>query len=171
MGTLAGFIFLGSKITENSECSHEIKRPLLLGREAMANLNSTLKNGNITLATNVYTLKTMVFSRSLVQMWDWIIKKAEHWQINAFELWCWIRLSRVPWTARRSNQSILEEVNPKYSLEGLMLKLTLQYSGHGMQRATHWKRPWCWEWLKMGGEGGDRGWDGWLASPTGWTWV
>ena len=115
--------------------------------------------------------KLWFFLGVLYRCESWTIKKAEHWQIDAFELWCWIRLLRVPWTARRSNQSILEEVNPKYSLEGLMLKLTLRYFGHWMQRATHWKRPWCWEWLKMGGEGGDRGWDGWMASPTRWAWL
>ena len=98
-------------------------------------------------------------------------KKAEHWRIDAFELWCWRRLLRVPWTARRSNQSILKKINPEYSLEGLMLKLKLQYSDHLMQRADSWKRPWCWERLKAGGEGDNRGRDGWMASRTQWTWV
>ena len=100
---------------------------------------------------------------------SWTIKKARlHW-IDVFELWCWRRLLRVPWTARRSNQSILKEINPEYLMEGLMLKL--QYFSHLMQEPTHWKRPWCWERLRAGGEGGDRGWDGWMASPTQWTWV
>ena len=103
---------------------------------------------------------------------SWTIKKAEHWRIDAFELWCWRRLLRVPWTARRSNQSILKEISPGYTLEGLMLKLKLQYFGHLMWRTeTHWKRPWCWERLKAEGEGDDRGWDGWVVSPTQWTWV
>ena len=98
-------------------------------------------------------------------------KKAEHGRIDAFELWCWRRLLKVPWTARRSNQSILKEINPEYSLEGLMLKLKLQYLTTWCEGLTHWKRPWCWERLKAGEEGDDRGWDGWMASPTQWTWV
>ena len=101
---------------------------------------------------------------------SWTIKKAESWRIDVSELWCWRRLLGAPWTARRSNQSILKEINPEYSLEGLMLKLKLQYFDHLMQWAD-WKRSWCWEWLKAGGEGNDRGWDGWMASPTQWTWV
>ena len=102
---------------------------------------------------------------------SWTTKKAECWRIDAFELWCWRRLLRVPWTARRSNQSILKEISPEYSLEELMLKLKLPYFGHLMEELTHWKRPWCWERLKVGGEGDDRGWDGWMATPTWWTWV
>ena len=102
---------------------------------------------------------------------SWIVKKAEHQKIDAFELWCWRRLLRVPWTARRSNQSFLKEVSPGCSLEGLMLKLKLQYFGHLMQRVDYWKRPWCWEGLGAGGEGVDRGWDGWMASQPRWTWV
>ena len=99
------------------------------------------------------------------------IKKVEHWRIDAFELWCWRRLLRVPSTARRSNQSILKEISPEYSLEGLMLKLKLQYFGTWCEELTHWKRPWCWERLKVREEGDDRGWDGWMASLTRWTWV
>ena len=110
------------------------------------------------------------FSSSHVWTESWTIKKAEHQKINAFELWCWRRLLRVPWTARRSNQLILKEISPEYSLEGLMLKLKLQYFDHLMQRLTHWKRPRCWERLKAG-EGDDRGWDGWMASLTQRTWV
>ena len=102
---------------------------------------------------------------------SWIIKKAEHWRIDAFELWCWRRLLRVPRTARRSNQSILKEISPGCSLEGLMLKLKLEYFGHLMRRVTHLKRPWFWERLRAGGEGDNRGWDGWMASPIQWTWV
>ena len=102
---------------------------------------------------------------------SWTVKKAEHQRIDAFELWCWRRLFRVPWTARRSNQPILKEINPEYSLEGLMLKLKLQYFGTWCEELTHWKRPWCWERLKARGKGGDRGWDDWMASLTPWTWV
>ena len=117
------------------------------------------------------------FSSSHVWMWDsWTIKKAEHQRIDAFELWYWRRLLRVPWTARRSNQSILREISPEYSLEGLMLKLKLQYRNQSLatwcKELTHWKRPWYWERLKAGGEGNDRGWDGWVASPTQmWVWA
>ena len=102
---------------------------------------------------------------------SWTIKKAEHPRIDAFELWCWRRLLRVPWTARRSNQSILKEIKPECSLKGLMLKLKLQYFGHLMWRTDNLKRPWCWQRLKVGGEGNDRGWDGWMASLTQWIWV
>ena len=102
---------------------------------------------------------------------SWTTKKAECQRIDAFELWCWRRLLKVPWTARRSNQSILKEISPECSLEGLMLKLKLQYFGHLIQKLTHWKRPWCWEILKVGGEGDDRGWDGWMASLPRCTWV
>ena len=102
---------------------------------------------------------------------SWTIKKAESWRIDAFELWCWRRLLGVPWTARRSNQSILKEISPEYSLEGLMLKLKLQTLATWCEELTHWKRPWCWERLKAGGEGDNWGWDGWMASPTQWTWV
>ena len=110
------------------------------------------------------------FSSSLYVCESSTIKKAEH-QIDSFELWCWRRLLRVPWTARRSNQSILKEINPEYSLEGLMLKLKLQYFGHLMWRTDSFERPWCWERLKTGGEGDNRGWDGWMTSPMWWTWV
>ena len=102
---------------------------------------------------------------------SWIIKKAECWKIDAFELWCWRRLLRIPWTTRRSNQSILKETSPEGSLEGLMLKLKLQYFGHLMWRADSFEKTWCWERLRAGGEGEHGGWDGWMASPTQWTWV
>ena len=101
----------------------------------------------------------------------WTIKKAGCWRIDAFELWCWRRLLRVPWTSRRSNQSILKEISPEYSLEGLMLKLKLQYLATWCEELNHWKQPWCWERWRARGEGGDRGWNGWMASPTLWTWV
>ena len=127
-------IFLGSKITADGDCSHEIKRCLLLGRKVMTNLDSTLKSRDITLPTMVRLVKAMVFPVVIYGCEDWTIKKAEHWRTDAFELWYWRRLLRVPWTARRSNQSILKEINPEYSLEGLMLKLKLQYFGYLMRR-------------------------------------
>ena len=135
MKTLTDFIFLGSKITADSDWSHEIKRCLFLGTKAVTNLGSVLKNRNITLPTKVHIVKAMVFLAVMYGCESWTIKKAEHQRIDAFELWCWRRLLRVPWTTRRSNQSILKEINPKYSLEELMLKLKLQYSGHLMGRA------------------------------------
>ena len=131
-----------------------------------------LKTQDITLPNKVHLVKAMIFPVVMYGCESWTIKKAEHWRIDAFELWCWRRLLRVPWTpARRSNQSILKESKPQYSLEGLMLKLKLQYFGHLMEELTHWKRPWCWERLKVGGEGDNRRCDGWMASLTRWTWV
>ena len=124
-----------NKITANGDCSHEIKRPLVLGRKTMTNLDSILKSRDITLPTKVRLVKAMVFSVVLYGCESWTIKKAEHQRTDTFELWCWRKLFRVPWTARRSNQSILKEISPKYSLEGLMLKLKLQYFGHLMRRA------------------------------------
>ena len=123
-------IFLGSKISADGECGHEIKRHLLLGRKAMINLDSILKSRDIILQTKVHLVKTMVFLVIMYGCESWTIKKTEYWRIDAFELWCWRRLLRVSWTTRRSNQSILKEISPKYSLEGLMLKLKLQYFGH-----------------------------------------
>ena len=128
--TATDFIFLGSKITANGECSHEIKRHLLFGRKAMTNLHSVLKSRGITLPTKVHIVTAMVFPVAMYGCESWIIKKAEHQRIDAFELWFWRRLLKVPWTARRSNQSILKEINPEYSLQGLTLKL--QYFGHLM---------------------------------------
>ena len=125
-------IFLGSKITADGDCSHEIERHLLLGRKAMTNLDSILKSRDITLLTKVRLVKAMVFPLVMYGCESWAIKKAEHRRIDVFELWCWRRVLRVPWTARRSNQSILKEISPEYSLEGLMLKLKLQYIGHLM---------------------------------------
>ena len=132
--TVADFIFLGSKITADGDCSHEIKRHLLLGRKVMTNLDIILKSTDITLPTKVRLVKVMVFPVVMYEGGSWTIKKAEHRRIDAFELWCWRRLLRVPWTARRSNQSILKEISPEYSLEGLMLKLKLQYFRHLIQR-------------------------------------
>ena len=133
--TVTDFIFLGSKITADGDCSHGIKRRLLLGRKAMTNLDSILKSRDITLPTKVRLVKAKVFPVVMYGCESWTIKKAEGRRIDAFELWSWRRLLRAPWTARRSNQSILKEISPEYSLEGLMLKLKLQYSGHLMRRA------------------------------------
>ena len=130
--TVADFIVLGSKITADGECSHEIKRCLLLGRKVMTNLDSILRSRDITLPTKVHLVRAMVFPVVMYGCESWTIKKAEHQRIDAFELWCWKRLLRVSWTARRSNQSILKEISPGCSLEGLMLKLKLQYFGHLM---------------------------------------
>ena len=168
METVTDFSFGGSKIMADGDCSHEIKRCLLLGRKVMTNLDSILKSRDITLPTKVRLVKVMVFPVVLYGCESWTTKKAEHPRIDAFELWCWRRLLRVPWTARRSNQSILKEISPEYSLEGLMLKLSLAM---WCEERTHLKRPWCWERSKAGGEGDNRGWDGWMALLTRWTWI
>ena len=131
---MTGFIFLGSKITVDSDCSHEIKRRLFLGRKAMTNLDSILKSRDIIVSKMVHLVKAMVFPVVINGCESWTIKKAEHRRTDIFQLWCWRRLLRGPWTARRSNQSILKEINPEYSLEGLMLKLNLQYFGHLTQK-------------------------------------
>ena len=241
------FILGGSKITADGDCIHEIKRRLPLGRKVMTNLDSILKSRDIILPTKFRLVKAMVFLVVMYGCESWAIKKAESWSIDAFELWCWRRLLRVPSTARRSNQSILKEISPGCSLEGLVLKLKVQYFGHLMRRAdslektlmlgkiegrrrrgwqsmrwldgiidsmdmdlcglrelvmdreawrasvhgvaksrtwlsdwtelnwceelTHLKRPWCWERLKAGGEGDNRGGDAWMASLTRWPWV
>ena len=130
----------GSKITADGDCSHEIKSRLLLGRKVMTNPDSIFKSRDITLPTTVHLVKAMVFPVVMYGCESWTIKKADCWRIDAFELWCWRRLLRVPWTARRSNQSILKEINPEYSLEGLMLKLKLQYFGHLMRRADPFEK-------------------------------
>ena len=127
-----------------------------------------LKSKDITLPTKVRLVKAMIFPVVMYGCESWTVKEAEHRRIDAFELWSWTRLLRVPWTARRSNQSILKEISPGCSLEGLMLKLKLQY---WCEELIHWKRPWCWEGLGARGDGDDRGWDAWMASPTWWTWV
>ena len=134
------FVFLDSKITADGDCSHEIKRRLLLGRKVMTNLDSILKSRDITLSTKVHLIKAMVFPLVMYGCESWTIKKAEHRRIDAFELWCWRRLLRVPWTARRSNQSFLKEISPGGSLEGLMLKLKLQSFGDLMQRADSFEK-------------------------------
>ena len=169
--TVADFIFLGSKITADGDCSHEIKRCLLLWRKVMTNLDSKLKSRDMTLSTKVHLVKAMVFPVVMYGCGSWTIKKAECWRIDAFALWCWRRFLRVLWTARSSNQSTLKEISPGCSLEGLMLKLKLQYFTTWCKELTNWKRPWCWERLRAGGERDDRGWVGWMASLTQWTWV
>ena len=148
---MSDFILGGSKITADGDCSHEIKRRLLLGRKAMTNLDSILESRDIILPTKVHLVKTMVFPVVMYGCESWTVKKAECRRIDAFERWCWRRLLRVPWTARRSNQSILKEMSPEYSLEGLMLKLKLQYFGHLMRRVDSLEKT-----LMLGGIGGRR---------------
>ena len=168
--TVTDFILGGSKITADGDCSHEIKRRLLLGRKVMSNLDSIFKSRDITLSTKVHLVKAMVFPVVMYGCENWSIKKAERWRIDAFELLCWRRLLRVSWTARRSKQSILKEISPGCSLEGLMLKLKRQHFGHLMQRADSFGKTLMLG-LRAGGEADDRGWDGWMASPIQWTWV
>ena len=165
------FIFLGSKITADDDYSHEIKRCLLLGKKVMTNLDSIVKSRDITLPTKVCIVKAMVFPVVMYGCESCTIKKAERQRTDAFELWCWRRLLRVPWTARRSNQSIIKENNPEYSLEGLTLKLKLQYFGHLNRRADSVEKT-----LMLGKtEGrrrrGQQRWDGWMVSQTQWTWI
>ena len=155
----------GSKITADGDCSHEIKRRLLLGRKIMTNLDSILKSRDIILSTKVHLVKAMVFPVFMYGCESWTIKKAEHRRIDAFELWCWRRLLRIPWTARRSNQSILKEISPEYSLERLMLSWNSNTVATWCEELSHLKRPWCWERLKVREEEDARGWDGWMASP------
>ena len=162
--TVSDFIFLGSKITADGDCSHEIKKHLLLGRKVVANLDSIFKSRDITLPTKVHLVKAMVFPVVMYGCERWMIMKAEHRRIDAFELWCWKWLLRVPWTARRSNQSILKEISAKYSLEGLMLLLKLQYFGHLMWRTNSLEKT-----LMLGQiEGERRGWHRtrWLDGTT-----
>ena len=149
--TVSDFIFLGSKITADGDCSHEIKRRLFLGRKVMTNLDSIFKSRDITLLTKVRLVKAMVFPVVMYGCENWTVKKAQRRRIDAFELWCWRRLLGVPWTARRSNQSILKEINPGVSLEGLMLKLKFQYFGHFMRRVDSLEKT-----LMLGGIGGRR---------------
>ena len=140
METVTDFIFLGSKIIADGDCSHEIKRCLLLGRKVMTNLGSILKSRDITLSTKVRLVKAMVFPVVIYECESWTTKKAEHRRIDAFELWCWRRLLRVPWTVRRSNQSILKEISPRCSLEGLMLKVKLQYFDYLMRSVDSFEK-------------------------------
>ena len=158
----------GSRITAYGDCSHEIERHLLLGRKVMINLETILKSRDITLPTKVHLVKVMIFPVAMYGCENWTIKKAECQRIDAFELWCWRRLLRVPWTATWSNQSILKEISPEYSLEGLMLKVKCQYFGLLMWRTDSFEKT-----LMLGKIEGRRrrGWDGMVASPTQWTWV
>ena len=169
--TVADFIFGGSRITADGDCSHEIKRCLLLGRKAVTNLVCILKRRDITFSTKVHLVKAMVFPVVMYGCESWTVKEAEHWRVDAFELWCWRRLLRIPWTARRSSQSILKEIGPGYLLVGLMLKLRLQYFSHLMQRADSLEKT-----LMLGGIGGRRRRGRqrmrWLDGITdSWTWV
>ena len=149
--TVPDFIFWGSKITADGDCSHKIKRRLFLGRKVMTNLGSILKSRDITLPTNVHLVKAVIFPLVMYECENWTVKKAEHRRTDAFELWCWRRLLRVPWTSRRSNQSVLKEISSECSLEGLMLKLKLQYFGLLMRRADSLEKT-----LMLGGIGGRR---------------
>ena len=171
METVTDFTFFGSKSTVDGDCSHEIKRCLLLGRKAMTNLDSTLESRDITLPTNVHIVNVMLFPGVVYRCERWTIKKPECWRIYAFELWCWRRLLRVPWPAKRSNQSILKEISPEYTLEGLMLKLKLQYFGHLLWRTDSLEKTLMMEKIEGRRRRGNRGQDGWKASPTQWTWV
>ena len=150
---MSDFIFLGSKIPADGDCNHEIKRHLLIGRKVITNLDNVLKSRDIILSTKVHLVKAMVFPAVMYGCESWTIKKAEHWRIDAFELLCWRRLLRVPWTARRSNQSILKEINPGCSLIGLMLKLKLQYFGHLTRRADSFEKTLILGKMRAGGEG------------------
>jgi len=164
--TVTDFVFSDSSIIADGDCSHEIKRCLLLGRKAMTNLNSVLKSRDIALLTKVHVVKAMVFPVVMYRCESWSIKKSECQRIDAFKLWCWRRLLRVPWTARRSNQSSLKGISPEYSLEGPMLTQKLQYFGHLMRRADSLEKTLMLERLRAGGEGEDRRRDGWVASST-----
>ena len=165
------FIWGGSKITADGNCSHEIKRCLFLGGKVMTNLDSILKSRDITLSTKVHIVKAVVFPVVMYRCESWTIKKTEHWRIDTFELWCWKRLLRVPWTARISNQSVLREINPEYSLERLMLKWKFQYFGHLIGRVNPLEKTLMLGKIEGRRRGDNRGQDGWMASRTQWTWV
>ena len=171
MESVRDFIWGGSKITADGDCSHEIKRRLLLGRKAMTNLDSILKSRDITLPTKVHLVKSVVFPVVMYGCESCTIKKPEHQRTDAFELWCWRRLLRVPWTSRISNQSTLKEISPEYSLEGLMLKLKLQWFGHLVQRTDSFEKTVMLGKIEGGRRRGRQRIDGWMASPTRWTWV
>ena len=164
--TVTEFIFLGSKITVDNDCSHEIKRHLLFGRKAMTNPDSILKSKDISLPTKVHLVKAMVFPVVTYGCKSWTIKKAEHQRIDAFELWCWRRVLRVPQPARRSNQSILKKSVLGVHWKDWCWSWNSSTLAPWCEELTHWKRPWCWERLRAGGERDDRGWNGWMASPT-----
>ena len=164
-------IFWGSKITADDDWSHEIKRRLLLGRKIVTNLDSMLKSRDITLPTKFHLVKTMVFPVVMYGCESWTVKKAECWRIDAFGLWCWKRLLRVPWTSRRSSQSILKEISPRIFWKEWCYSWNSSTLATSWEELTHWKRLWCWEGLGAGGEGDDPGWDGWMVSWTRWMWV
>ena len=172
METVRNFILGGSKIMVDGDCSHEIKRCFLLGRKVMTNLDSILKSRDITLPTKVHLVKAMVFPVVMYGCESWTIKKAGHQRINALELWCWRRLLRIPWTARRPNQSILKEISPDIHWKDWCWSWNSNTPIFAIRckELTHWKGPWCWERFKTG-EGYNREWDGWMASETWWTWV
>ena len=170
METVTDFIFLGFKITADGACNHEIKRCLLLGRKAMTNLDNILKSRDITLSTKVCLVKAMVFPVVMYGCENWTIKKAEHWRIDAFELWCWRRLLRSL-GQQGDPTSILKEISPEYSLEGLMLKLKLQSFGHLMQRTDSVEETLMLEKIEGRRRRGNSRWDDWMASLTHWTWV
>ena len=170
-GNSVDFIFWGSKITADGDCSHEIKRRLLLGCKVMTNLDSILKSRDIILPTKVCLVKAMVFPVVMYGCESWTIKKAECQRIDAFELWCLRRLLRVPWTVRRSNQSFLKGISLTLHWKDWCWSWSSNTLATWCEELTHWKRPWCWERLKVGGKGDNRGWDGWLVSPSWWTWV
>ena len=171
METLRDFILRGSTITADGDCRHESKTRLLLGRKAMTNLDSMLENRDITLPTKVPLVKAVVFLVVTYGCESWTIKKTEHWRIDAFKLWCWRRHLWVPWTARRSNQSILKEISPEYSSEGLMLKLKLQYFGHLMQRTDSFEKSLMLRKIEGRRRRGPQRVRLWVASQTRWTWV
>ena len=171
MSSCPPFIFLGSQITADGDCSHEIKRRLLLERKTLINLDSILKSRDIPLPTKVRLVKAMVFPVVMNGCESWTVKKAEWWRIDAFELWCWWRLLRVPWTARRSNQSILKEISPEYSLEGLMLKVKLQYFGHLIWRTDSFEKTLMLGKIEGRRKRGRQRMRCWMASLTRWTWV
>ena len=164
-------IFLGSKITADGDCSHEIKRHLLLVRKSMRNLDSILKSRDITWLTKVHIVKAMVFPVVMYRSESYTIRKAEHWRICAFELWCWRTFLRVPWTASKSNQSILKEITLNIHWKNWCWSWSSNTLATWCDEPTHLKRPWSWERLKAGGKGDDRGRDGWMASLTQWMWV
>ena len=170
METVTDFIFLGSKITADGDCTHEIKRHLLLGRKTETSLDSILKSKRHYFAEKGPSSQSYDFYNSHVQMWE--LDHKEDWALKNWCFWTVMlqKTLRVPWAIGRSNQSVLKEINPEYSSEGLMLKLKLRYFGNLMRRTDTLERPWCWEKLKAGGERDDRGWDGWMASLTQWIW-
>ena len=168
---VSDFTFLGSKITADGDCSHEIQRHLLLGRKVMINIDSILKSRDITLPTKVHLVKAMVFPVVTYGCESWTVRKVERWRTDAFELWCWRRLLRVPWTARRSNPSILKEISPGVHWKDWCWGWNSSTLATWCEKLTHWKRPWFWEGLGERGEGDDRGWDGCMATLTRWTWV